>query len=152
MHNDAPVRTGIEGQEVEVGKLTVFNFVTLNGFFQGPDNDISWAHESPDNDYAAEMLQGGYTILFGRVTYELMAQYWPTPQAFKDVPAVATGMRDAEKIVFSKTLKNVEWKNTTIIRDHVENAVKKMKASGKSMAATSAAQADRREDRVLQTK
>jgi dihydrofolate reductase len=116
-----------------VGKLSVFNFVTMNGLFKGPNNDVSWAHEAQEPGYAAEMLQSRGALLFGRVTYELMEQYWPTPQAFKDAPAVAQGMADAEKIVFSKTLKKANWKNTTIIRDHVEDAVRKMKAEGKNM-------------------
>jgi dihydrofolate reductase len=120
-------------EEVEVGKLSVFNFVTINGLFKGPNNDISWAHEAQEHGYAADMLQSRGTLLFGRVTYELMSQYWPTPQAFKDVPAVANGMNDAEKIVFSKTLKKADWKNTTIVRDHIEDEVKKMKAAGKNM-------------------
>ena len=116
-----------------MGKLSVFNFVTANGLFKGPNNDISWAHEAQEHSYAAEMLQSQGTLLFGRVTYELMAQYWPTSQAYKDAPAVAKGMTDAEKIVFSKALKQVDWKNTTIIRDHIEDAVKRMKAAGKTM-------------------
>lgn len=116
-----------------MGKLAVFNFVTLNGLFKGPNNDISWAHEAQENGYAAEMLADRGALLFGRVTYELMAQYWPTPQAFKDMPAVAKGMTEAEKIVFSRTLKKADWQNTTIVRDHVEDAVKQMKASGKTM-------------------
>ena len=116
-----------------MGKITVFNFVTLNGFFEGPKHDTSWAHARDDSGYAAEMLASGDTLLFGRRTYELMASYWPTPAAEKNSPAVAKGMNAASKIVFSRTLKKADWNNTTIVRDDIVDATKKMKASGKNM-------------------
>ena len=51
------------------------------------------------------MLKFGSTLLFGRVTYEMMASYWPTPVAVKNDPIVAVKMNNANKIVFSRTLK-----------------------------------------------
>ena len=87
-------------------KLTVFNFVTLNGYFEGPKGDISWhKHGADENEYAIEKLGTGNMLLFGRVTYEMMAGYWPTPDAIKNDPVVAERMNSAEKIVFSRTLK-----------------------------------------------
>jgi dihydrofolate reductase len=109
-------------------KLVVFNFVTLNGYFQGPDRDISWhSHDAEEGEYAGQMLNSGDTLLFGRVTYELMAGYWPTPQALKNDPIVAEGMNNADKIVFSRTLKKVEWRNTRLLKDNIANEIKKMK-------------------------
>jgi dihydrofolate reductase len=116
-----------------MGKLTVFNFVTLNGFFKGPNGDISWAHNREENDYAGEMLQAHDTLLFGRLTYELMESYWPTPEASKNSPEVAEGMNNADKIVFSRTLERVEWNNTRIVKDDIVEEIRKMKASGKGM-------------------
>jgi dihydrofolate reductase len=118
-----------------MGKLSAFNFVTLNGFFKGPDGDISWhRHGAEENEYAAESLKSGNTLLFGRVTYEMMAGYWPTPLAIKNDPVVAAGMNDAEKIVFSRTLKKADWQNTRLIREDAVKAMKKMKRmSGKDM-------------------
>ena len=50
-----------------MGSLTVFNFATLNGYFKGPQEDISWhEHGAQENEYAAEMLESGDTLLFGR--------------------------------------------------------------------------------------
>ena len=87
-------------------KVIVFNFVTLNGYLEGPKGDISWhRHGAEENEYAAENLKSGSTLLFGRVTYEMMASYWPTPLAIKNDPIVAKGMNNADKIVFSRTLK-----------------------------------------------
>lgn len=116
-----------------MGKLTVFNFVTLNGFFEGPQHDTSWAHERQESGYAAEMLASGDTLLFGRVTYELLASHWPTPAAEKSDPVVARGINAAPKIVFSKTLKQADWNNTTIVRNDIVAATRKMKDSGSNM-------------------
>ncbi len=116
-------------------KVRVFNFVTLNGYFEGPNRDISWhKHGAEENEYAVEMLNSGDTLLFGRVTYEMMASYWPTPDAIKNVPIVAEGMNNADKIVFSRTLKKVEWNNTRLVKDNIEEEIKKMKQMpGKDM-------------------
>ena len=118
-----------------MGSLTVFNFATLNGYFKGPQEDISWhEHGAQENEYAAEMLESGDTLLFGRVTYELMVGYWPTPAAAREAPRVAAGMNDANKIVFSRTLKQAEWKNTRLVKEHIGEEVARLKQSpGKNM-------------------
>ena len=65
-----------------MGKLVAFNFVSLNGFSKGPKGDVSWAHGDEESDeYAIESNKAGNTLLFGRVTYEMMAGFWPTPYA-----------------------------------------------------------------------
>ncbi len=102
-------------------KVSAFIFVTLNGYFEGPKRDISWHQHGPEeNEYAVEMLKSGNTLLFGRVTYELMASYWPTPYALKNDPIVAEGMNSADKIVFSRTLKKVDWRNTRLVKDSIK--------------------------------
>ena len=116
-------------------KVRVFNFVTLNGYFKGPNEDIGWhRHGREENEYGAENLKSGGTLLFGRVTYEMMASYWPTAIAIKNDPIVAEGMNKAEKIVFSRTLKKVEWENTRLIKDNIGDEIRKMKQMpGKDM-------------------
>ncbi|MBI1805500.1 MAG: dihydrofolate reductase [Ignavibacteria bacterium] len=110
--------------------LTVFNFITLDGYFKGPNGDISWhRHGAEENEYAAEGLKSESTLLFGRVTYEMMANYWPTPNAIKNDPIVAEGMNNADKIVFSRTLKKVEWNNTRLLKDNIVEEIKKMKSA-----------------------
>jgi dihydrofolate reductase len=116
-----------------MGTLSVFNFVSLNGYFKGAKGDISWAHESPENDFAGDRLSGGNTLLFGRVTYEMMASSWPTPEAKKNAPAVAKGMNDAEKIVFSKTLKKADWNNTRVVENMIEEVTKLKRHPDKNM-------------------
>jgi dihydrofolate reductase len=109
-------------------RMVVFNFATLNGYFEGPKRDISWhPHDAEGDEYAVEMLESGSTLLFGRVTYELMASYWPTPDASRNAPAVAERMNNADKIVFSRTLKKAEWNNTRVVKDDIGEEIKRMK-------------------------
>ncbi len=111
-----------------MGKLKMYNFITLNGYFKGPRGDISWhVHGAEENEYAAEMLALGDTLLFGRITYEMMSGYWPSEFAIKNDPFVAAGMNKAEKLVFSRTLDKAEWNNTRIIKENIVDEIKKMK-------------------------
>lgn len=116
-------------------KLRVFNFITLDGYFEGPNHDISWhRHETEENEFATQMLGLGNVLLFGRVTYELMASYWQTPQAFEQTPLIAQAMNAAEKIVFSRTLQKAQWNNTKLLKGDVAEEIRKIKhLPGKDM-------------------
>ncbi len=86
-------------------KLTVFNLVTVDGYFSGREGDISWHNADEEfQELAEQTSNSGNTLLFGRVTYELMAGYWPTQEAIRNDPVVAAGMNNAEKIVFPPLL------------------------------------------------
>jgi dihydrofolate reductase len=116
-------------------KLTVFNLVTLDGFFAGQGGDISWHNVDEEfQELAKEASNSGNTLLFGRVTYELMAGYWPTPEAIKNDPIVARGMNSATKIVFSRTLNKVDWNNTRLVKNDMPSEIRKLKQeSGKDL-------------------
>ena len=118
-----------------MGKLSVFNFVTLNGFYKGPAGDISWhKHGEEGSKLSEENLRSGNILLFGRVTYEMMANFWPSPMAYESFPVVAEGMNNAEKIVFSRTLKKADWKNTRLVKDNIVDEIKALKKMpGKNM-------------------
>jgi dihydrofolate reductase len=118
-----------------MGKVSAFNFVTLDGYLEGPKRDISWHKADAEwTAYAVEGLKSGNILLFGRVTYELMASYWPTPIAINNDPVVAEGMNKAEKIVFSRTLKKVGWSNTRLVKGDIGEEIRKMKQTpGKNM-------------------
>ena len=75
--------------------------VSLDGYFEGPDKELDW-HLVDDefNDYADDLLNSVDTLLFGRVTYQLMESYWPTPAAKTDDPIIAEKMNSLPKIVF----------------------------------------------------
>lgn len=109
-------------------KLNVFNFVTLNGFFEGPNHDISWhKHGGEENKYSDDSLQAENILLFGRRTYEMMFSFWPTPMAAEMFPETAKGMNNSEKIVFSNTLKKAEWNNTKVIGGNIVEEMTRMK-------------------------
>jgi dihydrofolate reductase len=112
-------------------KLSVFNFLSLNGFYKGVNEDISWhRHGDEEAAYAAEGAQTESILLFGRKTFEMMAGYWTTPQGLKDNPAVAEGMTKSQKIVISRTLNAAAWENTRIVKDNMLNEVRKLKERG----------------------
>jgi len=117
-------------------KLFAFNMITLDGFFEGPDQDISWHNTDEEfNQFAIEQTSSIDTILFGRKTYEVMASYWPTEAAIKDDPAIAGLMNNLPKIVFSRTLQNAEWNNTRLIKDNIAEEILKIKRQpGKEIA------------------
>jgi dihydrofolate reductase len=74
-------------------KLIVFNSVSLDGYFTDVKGDMSFAHNPAKDEEWNAFVQanagGGGEFLSGRITYELMASYWPTPMAMKNDPAVA---------------------------------------------------------------
>jgi dihydrofolate reductase len=112
-----------------MSKLSAFNFITLNGYLNSNEGDISWhRHGVEENQYALDSLQSDNTLLFGRKTYEMMAGYWPTPMAMQNDPLVAEGMNKAKKIVFSRTLKNPNWENTTVISEDIVQEIMRLKA------------------------
>lgn len=110
-------------------RLTVFNNVSLDGYIADANGDMSWAHkQDPEwNAFTAENAKGDAVLLFGRITYDLMASFWPTPMAMQSMPDVAERMNSLQKIVFSKTMKKADWKNTTLIKSDIAAAVQKMK-------------------------
>jgi len=110
-------------------KLSVFNQVSLDGYFTDKNNDMRWAHkQDPEwNAFTAENASGGAEFVFGRITYDMMASYWPTPQAFQNNPAVAEAMNELPKIVFSRSLDHASWKNTKLIQGDIAGEIRKMK-------------------------
>jgi dihydrofolate reductase len=116
-------------------KLSVFNLVTLDGYISGEAGDISWHRVDKEfQKYAEKNSNSGNTLLFGRVTYEMMASYWPSTNALKDDPVVAQGMNRSPKIVFSRRLKNAEWANTRLVKGDLLGEVRKLKKqSGKGL-------------------
>ena len=117
-------------------KLVVFNSVSLDGYFTDARNDMSWAHvEDPEwNAFAAENAKGGGVLVFGRITYEMMSSFWPTPAAAKQFPDVATGMKSQPKVVFSRTMDKASWNNTKLVKSDLPGEIRKMKKeSGEGM-------------------
>lgn len=111
-------------------KLIVFNSVSVDGYFVDGGGDMSWAHrDDPEwNAFVGQNAQGaGGELLFGRVTYELMAAYWPSPAALANDRAVAEGINRASKVVFSRTLDRASWTNTRLTKKPLEEEVRRLK-------------------------
>ena len=113
-------------------KIILMMSVSLDGFIEGPDREIDW-HMVDDELHAHfnEQLSAMGAFLSGRVTYELMAGFWPTadadPSSTGPMVEFARIWRDMPKIVFSRTLERADW-NTTIVRDVVADQVMELKA------------------------
>jgi dihydrofolate reductase len=106
-------------------KLVVFNMVSLDGYFVDASGDMSWAHKHDEewNTFVGGNASGNGMLLFGRVTYDMMAGYWPSPMALQNSPVVAKGMNAMPKIVFSRTLDKASWNNTTLLKGDVVTEV-----------------------------
>lgn len=112
-------------------KLSVFNQVSLDGYFTDAHGDMSWAHRS-DPEWDAFVIGNARnadgTLLFGRITYEMMASFWPTPLAKERMPEVAEGMNNLSKVVFSRTLDEATWSNTKLVKTDMLDEVRALKA------------------------
>ena len=121
-------------------KITAFENVSLDGYFAGPNGEIDWfvssSHGQTEEDkFAVDSLKSTDILLFGRITYELMARYWPTADAMKNSPILAERINDVPKIVFSRTLNKVGWQNTTLMKENIVEEIQRMKNQpGKNLA------------------
>lgn len=113
-------------------KIILAMQVSLDGFFEGPDRDLSW-HMVDDelHRHFNDQLGAMGAFLDGRVTYELMAGFWPTadedPASSGPVAEFARIWRDMPKIVYSRTLTTADW-NTAVVRDVVAEEVLELKS------------------------
>jgi len=123
-------------------RIMAFNRVTADGYFTSPDGKLDWVVPEPQIDKeAGEGMSGQGAILFGRRTYEMFQAFWPhaleDPGTAPDphmpgrrspeIRAMAVWINEAAKIVFSKTLEDVTWKNTRLIRAFDPREVEAMK-------------------------
>jgi dihydrofolate reductase len=122
-----------------VRKLVVFDHITLDGYFSGPNGDMSFFHNRFRDEefyaFAVDNIKAADTLLFGRVTYDLMVSHWPTQEAIKNDPVVAERMNSLPKFVFSRTLARTPWNNTQLVKGDLVSEVRKLKeAPGNRMA------------------
>jgi dihydrofolate reductase len=122
-----------KGMVSTMRKLIMWNLVTLDGFFEGPKSwDLDWHNDVWGDELeqlSIEQLKAADLLLFGRVTYEGMAAYWPSAQG-----ETAELMNSIAKVVFSRTLDRAEWNNTQLLKADAEGAVARLKQQpGKDM-------------------
>ena len=105
-------------------KIVVSNYISLDGFIAGPNGEIDWfAWDDETAQYSKELADSFDTMLFGRVTYELMAGYWPTVTT--EDPIITENMNNSSKIVFSRTLDRADWNNTRLVREIIPEEILK---------------------------
>lgn len=111
-------------------KIVVFNNVTLDGYYTGLDGDMSWAHKfDPEwTQFTNDNTKGSAVLAFGRKTYDMMAGYWPSPMALKNMPVVAAAMNKSQKLVFSRTMDEAKWNNTRLVKGDLATEVTKIKS------------------------
>jgi dihydrofolate reductase len=112
-------------------RIVMFNQVSADGYFAGPDGNLDWVVPDKEFDKAvAASLPATGAILFGRRTYELFEAFWPhavdgtttapDPHGGERSPelrAIGRFINEATKLVFSRTLKSVAWRNSHIIHE-----------------------------------
>lgn len=115
-------------------KVVVSINITLDGFMAGPHGELDWHFplwNSEMADFAYEQLCMMDSILLGRVTYQAMASYWPyeanNSANGRQECNYAYMMNHYEKIVFSKTLRTVEWRNARLVKKNIAKEVAELK-------------------------
>jgi dihydrofolate reductase len=123
-------------------RIMAFNRVTADGYFTSSDGKLDWVVPEPQLDKeAGEGMSGQGAILFGRRTYEMFQAFWPhaleDPGTAPDphmpgrrspeIRAMAVWINEAAKIVFSRTLEDVTWKNTRLLHAFDPREVEAMK-------------------------
>ena len=120
-------------EETPMRKIILMMSISLDGYIEGPEGELDW-HLVDDelHGHFNEQLGAMGAFLHGRVTYELMAGFWPTadtdPSSTGPMVEFARIWRDMPKIVFSRTLERADW-NTTVVRDVVADEVMELKAA-----------------------
>jgi dihydrofolate reductase len=117
-------------------KLYLFMMLSLDGYFEGPNHDLSWHNVDDEfNKFAIEQLKEADLILFGRRTYQLMEETWPKmagdPATSKQNLEIAGLINNVNKIVFSRTLEKAEehgnWRNVKLVREFEPEEIRRLK-------------------------
>ena len=118
-------------------KIISFMHISLDGFVAGPNGEMDWIKVDEEIfDYVGKRISEGDTALYGRVTFQMMENYWPTaadkPNASKHDIEHSKWYSKAHKVVLSKTMNPDSYRetNTTIISDNLSDRINEIKQSG----------------------
>jgi dihydrofolate reductase len=115
-------------------KIISFMHMSLDGFVAGPNGELDWANVDEELfNYVGERISQGDTALYGRVTYQMMQNYWPTaansPTASKHDIEHSKWYNNVHKVVLSKTMQDTGLANTTIISNNLAESINEIKQS-----------------------
>jgi len=115
-------------------KIISFMHVSLDGFVAGLNGELDWVKVDEEIfTYVGKRISEGDTALYGRVTYQMMENYWPKageqPNATKHAIEHSKWYSKVHKVVLSKTMKDMDLTNTTIISDNLSDRINKIKLS-----------------------
>jgi dihydrofolate reductase len=115
-------------------KIISFMHISLDGFVAGPNGEMGWIKVDEEIfDYVGKRISEGDTALYGRVTYQMMENYWPTagdkPTATKHDIEHSKWYKKVHKVVLSKSMKETVLDNTTIISDNLSDRINEIKQS-----------------------
>ena len=116
-------------------KIISFMHISLDGFVAGPNGEMDWIKVDEEIfDHVGKRISESDTALYGRVTYQMMENYWPTagdkPNASRHDIEHSKWYSKVHKVVLSKTMKDAGLKNTTIISDNLYDSINDIKKSG----------------------
>src|ERR671921_660893 len=113
-------------------KIISFMHISLDGFVAGPNGEMNWIKVDEEIfEHVGKRISQGDTALYGRVTYQMMENYWPTagdkPRASKHDIEHSKWYNKVHKVVLSKTMKDVSLTNTTIVNDNLSERINEIK-------------------------
>ena len=114
-------------------KIIVLNRISVDGYYSGPNGEShEWFVDDPKIEKAAHELMDPDTTLLGRVTYQLFESYWPNAATDKklptDVQKMGRELTEMTKVVFSRTLRDLNWDNTVLVRSNLVDEAKALKS------------------------
>jgi len=110
--------------------LASFLMTSVDGFHEGTNHELDWHNVDGEfQDFALQQLSAADTLIFGRVTYQMMAGYWTSAGAAASDPLVATKMNEMPKLVFSSKLLGADWSGTTVVSGDPAAAMAGLKSS-----------------------
>jgi dihydrofolate reductase len=116
-------------------KVISFMHISLDGFVAGPNGEMDWIKVDEEIfDFVGKRISESHTALYGRVTYQMMENYWPTagdkPAATRHDIEHSKWYKKVYKVVLSKTMKGTDLVNTKIISDNLSDSINEIKRSG----------------------
>ncbi len=113
-------------------KIISFMHISLDGFVAGPNGELDWVKVDQDIfDHVGNRISEGDTALYGRVTFQMMENYWPTagskPTASRHDIEHAKWYNKVHKIVLSRSMKDAVLTHTTFISDHIPDQLNEIK-------------------------